>query len=420
MSFAVLLGTFKRRFCDLSVVGSLAAQGVNFVTMLVPVLLGKFDSAAMLVVSGSIASVLIYGFTLNFPSVYPTVLDGVDEQLAKRCALIGTLLVTILLASGALVFARVGLESLSKPCFGAAAYALGFGLYLISVSVLMREANSARFARTRLFYAFMNGSLTLAVCALVEDSAGLVFGVSLSFALGGIYATGDFFRSLVVDSLSGCWDGRTVGFFRKRAGAGVAAILGGLSVQASSISLGLAGSYAGLWGSVLRVAGGTAGVAHQVLSPPFEIELSRAVRERSATFRVVGVGVASSVLLSILAYATVAASLLVGTHQGGVHVETTQLLVVAGVFTLGLVAPAVASKALVMLGADRYQLVWGASRLLVTALILSFARGLLLIWCLAALEFVSGVAYLVLVLMRSKAFDRVTVWKIEQDLSRVG
>jgi hypothetical protein len=148
-----------------------------------------------------------------------------------------------------------------------------------------------------------------------------------------------------------------------------------------------------------------------VLSPPYDMRLSAAIRIESTTqvrrvivnTTVFGLGMAVLTYIAVWVTFLVSAFVSSRTLAGG---DAFPVLLIAGVYTFGVLVPSICAKFLVMLGHQRPYFAWVVSKLVITSIALILLRGLELLVALACLEFVAAIAYLCLLTLYRKRYEK--------------
>lgn len=388
----------------LSTLSMLAAQGLNFVAMLVPVLFGRLHEVAFLVIVGAIALISALTFSFAFPSVYPGLAQRSARVESVVAATTGLLVASVLFVAAAVVGFITGAEW-SLIILLSAMLMLAQGAYLITTSILVQQNDLPRFALTRSVYAISNLLGTIAALAFfsveysLAVSAIVCFSVASVIAVFGRLRRGTLAVLAVFPSLR-----QLLNYVRSNWAATTSGLFAGLAFQSSSLATGFLGGYAGLWASVVRVSGGFASTAQQVVAPIFEMQLSAAIREnrRGEVRRMI---VRSTLLasgLSLLAYVAIVATLMVGGALSPAVIgdaERSLVLAVIFAYTIGAVLPSISSKFMVMGGRQRTYFLWVACKLLVTAVTLILLRGLEMLVALSIIELLSAIAYVAILAM---------------------
>lgn len=382
----------------------LAAQGLNFVAMLVPVLLGRLDEVAFLVIVGAIGLISALTFSSAFPSVYP----GIAQRSARIVSVVAS--TGVLLAAGALfvLVAVVGFLAGAEWALVlllSAILMLAQGAYLITTTILVQQNDLPRFAVTRSVYAVANLLGTVAALAFFSVNYSLAVSAIACFSLASIVAVfgrlrrGAFAVREAFPSMRQLFT-----YVRSNWAATSSGLFAGLAFQSSSLATGFLGSYAGLWASVVRVSGGFASTSQQVIAPLFEMQLSLAIREgRGHELRRLMVrSTALALGLSLLAFGAVVATLVIGGALAPAIVsDDERLLVLAVIFayTIGAVLPSISSKFMVMGGRQKAYFVWVACKLALTVVAVLWLRGLEMLTALSVIELVAALAYVAILVV---------------------
>lgn len=386
---------------SVSTVGALGAQGLNLLALVIPIALARLDGVAVLVIVGAVAGIVSYAFTLAFPSIYPGLSNRSDREISFTASSFALVAVTVFLAFVAVIGILLG-TAWGWTVFWAAVFSLSQGLYLMAVTVLIHRGDHRRFAITRIAYAVANVLATLLISLLLDSPYALAVAASGCFALGALVAGMGNLRSLgTVLSRS-----RHLTSLAQYASINWAAatsnLVGGLAFQSSSLAVGFLGSYAGVWASVVRVAGGFAGISFQAFAPIYDMRFSTALRSRNSVEAryVVRRAIVLSAALAVLAYGASVGVLYVSTTTGAQIAvnDVVPILLASAAYVVGTLLPTVSGKFLVMGGHQRPYLWWCVIKLAVTVLALIALRGLDLLTALAIIELAAAVAYLTMLL----------------------
>jgi hypothetical protein len=181
-------------------------------------------------------------------------------------------------------------------------------------------------------------------------------------------------------------------------------LFAGLAFHSSALATGFLGPFAGPWAGVVRIAGGFAGISQQVVSPPYDMRLSSAIRIESTTEirRVIVTTAILGLAMAVLAYIAVWVAFLIGAFVRSRTLalgDSFSVLLIGGAYTFGVLVPSICSKFLVMLGHQQPHFLWAVSKFVVISVALVLFRGIVLLAALAVLEFLAAIAYLCLLMV---------------------
>lgn len=385
----------------LSSLGSLGAQGLNFVALLLPIFFGRLDQVAILVVTSAIAGISAFTFTFAFSSIYPGITDSESRKQSFGAAVIGVMTSSILLV---LIGAAIALFAApwGIVVFWSGVVTLCQGLYLVATTVLVQQLRHGRFAATRIAYATVNVLLTLLFSVVLLNPYGLVMAAAVCFAIGAAVASWGKITALRDHLAADRLNLRdAASYVRANWAATLSNLFAGLAFQSSALATGFLGSFAGSWAGIIRVAGGFAGISQQVVSPPYDMRLSSAIRIGSALQirRTILTTIIFGLAMAISAYVAVWGIFFFSIFVSSRTLEVGSalpVLLTGGIYTFGVLIPSVCSKFLVMLGHQKPYFAWVLSKLGFTAVALTLLRGLDLLLALACLELLSATAFVLL------------------------
>ena len=254
---------------------AIIGQGLSFAAMIVPIVLGRFDALALIVLSSSI-SVVVYGWlSFSFPALYPV-------ARGPRAALVSLIAShwPVLIGSAALVVGGLSVPDRDQSVILLASFAMlaGLTLYNIAMSEAVRTSDIVRINRIRLSYGAGNFMLTVAASLFWSDERALVAASAAAFLIASMPELArDVLR--VRDRLDAISVKEVVAYNGQNAAAAVGRGFSTLAFQAGNLALGGLGGAAAAWAVVLRIAGGFSTVGQQVAAPAFEMRFAAALRE---------------------------------------------------------------------------------------------------------------------------------------------
>ncbi|MDN5563783.1 MAG: hypothetical protein L0G49_08450 [Luteococcus sp.] len=340
----------------------LAGQALTFIAMFAPLVWARFDQLSYLLVSSAGATVLAYTVTLAFSSLYPRVADRGEMTTALRTSLM------VLLASSLALMAAASLILLWAPdvartVMGWGVMTLFQGFYLMCMGIAVRESNYAAIPVARLIYGAILASLTIAACFFGGPVWSLVAATCLAYLLGSLYIAHvmrvqilQVFTGVDVEERPSAWR-----YFRSASAAGLSQALNGTASQLSVLILPGLGVFHDVWTAILRLVGGFGTVSQQLVAPALDIELSTLVR--SGRFERVG-GLLRKELV-IGAVVALGATILAGGYflvtpaldvLGRRQVITVSICMV--LYAFGVLGTSVMFNSLILVGGDRYRVLW--------------------------------------------------------------
>ncbi len=347
----------------------LAGQGLTFTAMFAPLVLARFDQLSYLLVSSAGAVVLAYTVTLAFSSLFPRIADPGEMTTSLRTSL------GVLLGSSA-VLAALGFgaqmirPSYTMPLLGWSAMTLFQGLYLMSMGIAVRHGNYKAIPVARLVYGAFLATLTVFFCVVGGPVWSLVAVTCFSYLLGASYIVW-VMRATVRDVASGStipaglnrpsW----LQYLRSSAAAGFSQALNGTASQLSVLILPGLGVYHDAWTAILRLVGGFGTVSQQLVAPALDIEVSTSVREGdhhhvTGLLRkelLIGLLVASAAVLLAASYFLFTPALR--------HLDRGQVLTIVVAMVLygfGVLTTSVMFNSLILVGGDRYRVLWAGAK----------------------------------------------------------
>ena len=391
-----------------SSLGSLGAQGLNFIALLLPVLFGRLDQVAILVVASAIAGISALTFTFAFSSIYPGITSAKRRRNSFDASFFGVATASSLIALIGAAITLIG-APWGLTVVWAGVLSLCQGLYLLATTVLVQQIRHRRFALTRISYAVVNVTVTLLFSVFLPTPYGLVAASAVCLTVGTTVASWGRVAELGAHlAFSPLNTRNTVAYARANWAATLSNLFAGLAFQSSALATGFLGPYAGPWAGVVRVSGGFAGISQQVVSPWYDMRLSAAIRIESTLQmrRVIVTTALFGLCLAVLAYVTVWAIFLFNAFVSSRSLavgNALPVLLIGGIYMFGALVPSVCSRFLVMLGHQQPYLVWAVSKLVIVSMVLVFYRGLELLAALACLEFLAAIAYISLLVLRRKS-----------------
>ena len=254
-------------------------------TSFIPVISGHVDFLAPLVVSASLATILVPCLTLSAVSTIPTLSIG---NIPRRISSILKLVAAALLLGSVSLFAN----TLSKNSFLLLAavsllIAAAQSVYTLAIAVLVRIGDHKLITRSR----FANNSISFALSVLVATQGGSWEGFALAGAAGFLSPT-IFLRSSSEFRMLLC-NGLKLGFTKEpeteTLSSALARNIKVISVsslstvwsQLPSAMTPLLGPLIPAWAITIRFSAGLETLAGNVIGPILDIDRSRAIRDRN-------------------------------------------------------------------------------------------------------------------------------------------
>lgn len=386
---------------------ALVGQGLSFVAMLLPVVLGRIDEVAFLVAVGAIAGVTSFTFTWSYASVYPGITDEREASIAT-VASIGLLVLACV--SMLALSATPGLLGETERRFigWGSLLVLPQGLNLMINGLFVRNRNYPAIARLRLVSGISNFTLIAGACLLpIDYPPSLVIATALSFGLTSLWGLWknreeverQIFREAV--RLREIWL-----HLRAYVSAAMAALLGGAAFHLAGIVVPRLGEAANSWAVAIRLAGGFSTVSQQVVGPIFETDFAFHLRNGA---RSLAAGNQMRAMRLGLLYAVGCAAvvcviiLYVGADEGLGSRDRLLVLAGAALFSFAILSTSLITRNLVIAGGQRWFFTWAAVKVSICAFVVFATKGVVLLVCLASIEAVfQGIYY---ILCRKRAAD---------------
>lgn len=393
-----------------SMVISLAAQGMNFVAMVVPVVLGRFDAVAALLLCSAFSTISVHSASFAFPSIYPSLRETEDRSVSvKVCCLGLTAASSIMLVLGAILAASHH-GYLGSILITSSLLTLTMGAYVTVTTLAISSMAHRSFSKTRLVYALVNIGLTCAISLLELPAIALSLAAVATFGIAFAYCYGDLRREGILQARADpvqLTRQQAFAYLRRARSAAGANLLGGLAAQSSVFAIGLLGPFGNTWAAAIRIVGGFGGVAQQVVAPQFEMDFAKGLRDETATGGLIYRGVAIGGLLALGTCVAVEISLFLG--DSGWDVIPIELRVGYLLYTIGILTPTVVSRMLVMAGGARKQLTWIVLKIVSTAAVLAIFHNEGLGLALGLTELAFGVAFALLITRSDRAVSDLRI-----------
>lgn len=383
----------------MAVAATLAAQGLNFAAMLLPILLGRFEQVAFLVIVSAAGGIAAHTGTLAFGSVYPALRRSGRRRSISIGASVAGLLLTV--ATFAIAAVVVGLfdRDIGRLLGWSAALCAANGMYIVATGLLIRDAAMGRFGVLRTVYACVNLVFTVVATFVWHDVVALAVAATAAFVVSAASSLDRARARALADGLRRFRRPRELGAYaREHAPATMSNLAAGIAYQSSALLTGLLGPFAGAWAVIIRITGGFATIGTQVVGPPLEMRFAAAVREGrfADARRTTSAALVWGLLLSLVTAGVIAGVWAVAGSRGEPLPSVPVLVVGAAAFILGSLVPCAAQKFLVMAGGQRRLLLLVLLRLVAVVAIVPFLRNEMLVVVLAVIEFLFAAAYVVL------------------------
>jgi hypothetical protein len=352
----------------------LAGQVLTFSAMLIPILLQQAEQVLVLVFASAISTLVGNAALLAYPFLYPVIRGPRMARTATVWSVVALSVVSAALLPLGVLESPLGLP---RGTFGAAAaLTFGLGVYSVVVTRLVRAGDQVGLGLARLYYG-VGALLSATITSLLPlGPLGLSLGTSLASVAAAAIIAGtreERVRSLPAMSRAARRRLRRA-YLSRTARPALASLANGWTVFLPGLSLAGLGAAAAPWAVISRICGGFATVLLQVLGPPLEAQMSRAVRDRDrATFthawrNAVLMGVATALFavptgIGLAVYASDAAT---------VDEWLVPLSIASALFWGSLLATSVINRLPNYLGRHTARLVWDVGRAaLVTAAFLA-------------------------------------------------
>lgn len=378
---------------------ALIGQGLNFVAMLLPILLGRIDEVAFLVAAGAIAGVASFTFTWSYASVYPGIADERGASIATVASAGLLMLACVAMLALSVASGLIG-ETERRFIAWGAVLILPQGFNLMINGLFVRNRNYPDIARLRLVSGVSNFTLIVAACMLPIDYPPLlVVATALSLgmtALWGLWRNwAEVRRQIFRDAVRL----REIGeHLRAYASAAMAALLGGAAFHMAGIVVPRLGEAANGWAVAIRFAGGFSTVSQQVLGPLFETDFAHHLRGGDRPLaarnqrRAMALGLAyaaggAAVVCAVIWY--------VGAGAGLAQRDWLFMLAGAALFSFSILGTSLITRNLVIAGGQQWFFLWAAVKVSIGAVLLVATKGIVLLVGLAVVETLfQGIYYL--------------------------
>jgi hypothetical protein len=370
----------------------LAGQVLTFSAMLVPIVLHQAEQIFVLVFAGAVSVLLSHASVLGYPFLYPVVRGPRIARTATVWSLAALLTVSACVLPLSLL--EPALELPRGTFAAAAALTLGSGLYTVAVTRLIHAADGTGLGMARLYY----GSAIL----VTATGASLLPLGPLALSLGSALASAVAAAAVAarckhrwppVPRLSA--DSRRRlrrAYLLRTVRPTLAGLANGWTVFLPGLALLGLGVAAAPWAVVCRICGGFGTVLMQVLGPPIEARLGRAIRTRD---RVAFTAARRTALLvgfstAALAVGTALGLAVYATDPSVVDQWLLPLSVATTLFWGSLLAGSVVNRLPSFLGRHNARLYWDAGRALLVTVAFLTTDGVVRLIVTGAVLTVSG------------------------------
>lgn len=276
------MGAISRNLLRGGAAGVLA-QSFTLAALLLPIILGLGSALVIVVQVSAIATVAIPISTLAVTSILP--IASSRTEALRSIALSSSMLIVSTILVGTVV-ALVG-RATNSPDFISTAAVTAFlllaqGSYYVSTALLTFRLDYQQIMIARLIYGILVLAFTAVACVLFKS------GESIIVAAGSAYLVATFWvmarqtswftgSELVGTAPSRRWRHQ----LRRSVPLALSFTIGALSGNAAVVVLPVLGDLKPDWAIVIRLAGGFATVAIQILAPAVDVAIVSGLRERA-------------------------------------------------------------------------------------------------------------------------------------------
>jgi hypothetical protein len=258
----------------------LIGQALTFVAMLVPILMREGHQIAILVFTSAIASALVSTALLGYQLVYPVIRGPRAAAVATRLSITALTMTSLLIVPFTLVEDQLGFPA--GTFAAAAAMLFTMGLYLLTVTQLVRADDTSGIGLVRLLYGVTLLVLTGVVSVWHGSDLGLTLASAAAYVVPTLYvatrrrATGPESPQLTRAARRRL----RRAILRRSSRPTFSTLADGWAFFLPGIALPGLGIAQNPWAIVTRICGGFSTVLLTIVAPPLEARLAKAVRDR--------------------------------------------------------------------------------------------------------------------------------------------
>jgi hypothetical protein len=341
----------------------LVGQGLTFAAMLLPIVLREGHQIAVLVFTSAIASAAVSTSLMGYQFVFPVIHGPRTASVATRLSLTTLTATSLLLLPLTLVEGRIGVPGGSFA--SAAGLLFTMGLYVVTVTRLVRTADTAGIGLVRLLYGGALLTLTGAASIWQVTPLGLTLANTTAYLVPAVYVAlrrrAPELSSPHVSAAARRRIRRAV--LRRSIRPTFSTLADGWAFFLPGIALPGLGIAQQPWAIVTRICGGFSTILLTIIAPPMEARVAKAVRDRDQQAYLRGRRVALSIgaALSVTALGTGLALALYQSWDTAGH-WFVPVAVAAGLYFVVLLAVQPINRTPNFVGRHGARLVWDISR----------------------------------------------------------
>jgi hypothetical protein len=259
----------------------LVGQALTFAAMVLPIAFREGEQIAVLVFTSAIASALVSSALIGYQFVFPVIHGPRTATVATRLSITTLTTVSLLLLPLTVVEARIGLP---RGSFAAAAALLfTMGLYIVTVTRLVRTADTEGIGLVRLLYGSALLILTAGASLWPVTPLGLTCANTVAYLAPTLYValsrrTAEL-HSPHVTHASRRRLRRAV--LRRSIRPTFSTLADGWAFFLPGIALPGLGIAQQPWAIMTRICGGFSTILLTIIAPPMEARVAKAVRDRN-------------------------------------------------------------------------------------------------------------------------------------------
>jgi hypothetical protein len=259
----------------------LVGQALTFAAMLLPILLREGHQIAVLVFTSAIASAAVSSALLGYQFVFPVIRGPRSAVVSTRLSLTTLTTTAVLILPLTFVEGRIGVPGGSFA--SAAALLFTMGLYVVTVTRLVRAVDTEGIGLVRLLYGGALLILTAAASVWHGSSLGLTLASAAAYLVPTIYVAlwrgapeprSHHLTRAARRRLRRAVLGRSIRPTFSTLADGWAFFLPGIALP----GLGIAQEP---WAIMTRICGGFSTILLTIIAPPMEARVAKAVRDRN-------------------------------------------------------------------------------------------------------------------------------------------
>jgi hypothetical protein len=257
----------------------LVGQALTFAAMVLPIAVREGQQIAVLVFTSAIATALVSSALLGYQFVYPVIRGPRTAAVATRLALTALTGTSLLVLPLTLVESRIGVPD---GAFAAgAALLFTMGLYVLSVTRLVRAADSEAIGLVRLLYGAALVVLTAVASFWPFSPLGLTLANTVAYVVPAVYVALRGTADPVSPHPTRAARRRLRrAVLRRSVRPTFSALADGWAFFLPGIALPGLGIAQQPWAIVTRICGGFSTVLLTIVAPPMEARMAKAVRNR--------------------------------------------------------------------------------------------------------------------------------------------